>query len=224
MIKSRYTASITDKPWWLAGGIPREACVAAYQPIGARDYAASKVNLTGNTAYNAVDGAAFPTWSPIIGWSASGYGLNQHIRTGIYPKYGYSIIYRASVSCTYSVSAIDSSPSTKRIEINPVYSANQPRFLYGTNVVQSSGVSGYGAHRLAITKVAGYVDGSQVATITDQAFADFDNADITFLARNSDGTITSGYSDRGNILAAAIYNATLTANQVAALTNAMNAL
>lgn len=94
MIRSRYTAAVTDKPWWLAGGIPASACVAAYQAVGASDYVASKVNLANPGTYNAVDGAAYPTWDAVNGWKFD--GTTHYLDTGIVPNSGWSVICRFS--------------------------------------------------------------------------------------------------------------------------------
>ncbi len=47
---------VAEIPWWLAGGIPAENCIAAYQPKGAASYAASKVNLANPGTYDAYEG------------------------------------------------------------------------------------------------------------------------------------------------------------------------
>lgn len=56
--------------WWLAGGILTAECDLAYQPKGALDYAASKINLNSPGVLDASDGIA-PPWSA-AGWSPTG--------------------------------------------------------------------------------------------------------------------------------------------------------
>src|SRR4030042_328416 len=56
-------------PWYLSGGIPKADCLAAYQPKGAASYAASKVNIVNPGTYDLTDGAAFPTWDVVNGWT-----------------------------------------------------------------------------------------------------------------------------------------------------------
>ena len=68
--------------WWLAGGIAEANCVAAYQPIGAADYATSKVNLANPGTYNAGDGAAHPTWDASDGWT---FNSSTYLKPGITP-------------------------------------------------------------------------------------------------------------------------------------------
>jgi len=63
---SQYKKTAID--WWLAGGINAANCIAAYQPIGAADYATSKVNLANPGTYDAYEGTA-PDWSAVTGWT-----------------------------------------------------------------------------------------------------------------------------------------------------------
>ncbi len=57
--------------WWLSGGISAANCIAAYQPKGAADLAASYVNLANPGTYNAAPGVA-PTWAAADGWTFGG--------------------------------------------------------------------------------------------------------------------------------------------------------
>lgn len=76
--------------WWLAGGIAAANCIAAYQPKGAADYAASLVNLANPGTYNAFAGAD-PTWGATDGWIGAGA---SYLRTGFSLAAGYSFIIR----------------------------------------------------------------------------------------------------------------------------------
>ena len=75
-----YAPAAAAVPWWLTGGISAANCIAAYQPKGAADYAASKVNLAKPGTYDAADGTAYPTWSAAAGWIAATTG---YLTTGI---------------------------------------------------------------------------------------------------------------------------------------------
>lgn len=57
--------------WWLAGGIPADDCLAAYQPKDAPSYASSKLNLANPGTHDASEGSA-PTWSASAGWRFNG--------------------------------------------------------------------------------------------------------------------------------------------------------
>ena len=83
MIKSKYSATITDKPWWLAGGIPRQNGIAAYQPKGASSQAASYVNLATPGLYDCTVGNA-PAWAVTTGWTFD--GTDDYLVTGVIPE------------------------------------------------------------------------------------------------------------------------------------------
>lgn len=85
--RSRYTAAITDKPWWLAGGVEKGICIAAYKSKGAESYAASKLNLVDNGTFPLVENTT-------VSWSDSGWYFNgaEYFSTGIYPTIDYSFI------------------------------------------------------------------------------------------------------------------------------------
>jgi hypothetical protein len=222
MIKAKYSAAITDKPWWLAGGIPRDACVAAYQPVGASDYAASKINLASPGLHNVTDGAAYPTWNVNSGWIGAG-NPNQYLITDIYPKTTWSAIVRFSNAVAYTdvtMSLFGCEESTsKRFEILPV------RSLPLTNKGVIYGVGGYVIVEptcyggvLAIAGQSAYRDGNLDGVInagTDPTVP------LSIFARNT-GSVT-GFL-KGYIQALAFYSTVLSASQIAALTNAMNAL
>jgi hypothetical protein len=81
-------------PWWLSGGILPADCLLAYAAKGAADYAGSKVNLHNPGTYDAVDGAAFPTWNVLTGWlfvKASAQYLNI---PGLIPSKPITLIAR----------------------------------------------------------------------------------------------------------------------------------
>jgi hypothetical protein len=91
--RSRYTAAITDKPWWLAGGIPRSACIAAYQARGASSLAASYTNLASPGRYTLAE-VATPTWDTIDGWV--GDNSDNQLNTGIIQNISATMIVKFS--------------------------------------------------------------------------------------------------------------------------------
>jgi hypothetical protein len=56
--------------WWEAGGAT--GCVWAYQPKGAADSTAAKINLANPGTYNAVHLANAPSWNTTTGWTYDG--------------------------------------------------------------------------------------------------------------------------------------------------------
>lgn len=74
--------------WWLSGGIAAANCLAAYTPKGAASLAASYDNnaAPGNGlpdgTYDATPGVA-PTWAAATGWTFD--GATQYLRTNLVP-------------------------------------------------------------------------------------------------------------------------------------------
>ncbi|MEI6327367.1 MAG: prepilin-type N-terminal cleavage/methylation domain-containing protein [Candidatus Roizmanbacteria bacterium] len=199
--------------WWLAGGVNPVNAVGVYQAKGAADYAASKVNLANPGTYDLTDGVA-PTWASGTGWIFNG---SQYLITGIVPVTTYSMIVRWTRSAfTYGWLA------------GSYYSATDKRFslfLPGTGaLIKEYGNGQYALPAssdaltsgvMAVTNV-GYLNGALDFASPLTPFASF-NLPIGI-------GIMNGFSTKflGNIQATSIYNSTLTAAQVAAISAAMN--
>ena len=221
MIRNRYIAAVNDKPWWLAGGIPRDACVAAYQPVGASNYEASKVNLANPGTYDATDGTLAPTWDNVNGWKKTEY--KQYLKTGIMATNGNSLIVRFS-DVTPSDRPYIMGGGTgygKGIGIGVARFGNSRAFLYGSISYPAgnytSGVLAATQKSTNSTVAQEWYNGSLVVDNQAIDIAKF-GGEIFLLANSGDYTDTLGY-----IQAAAIYNISIT-NYVPALTAAMNAL
>ena len=72
-------------PWYLAGGIASADCIAAYKPLGAADYATSKINLNNPGTNDLSDGAAYPTFNAATGWTFAG-ASSQFLEQATVPK------------------------------------------------------------------------------------------------------------------------------------------
>lgn len=229
-MKSRYIAAINDKPWWLAGGIPRAACIAAYQPKGASDYAVSKTNLANPGTYDAADGSAYPTWDATNGWRFN--GTDDYLDSGVIHSSNYTVICRfIRRSDTDAATQIFFGANTTNTRYylgyssNTVAEADRLRPVYGwgsasyNNLGATVAVNSGGVMCLADKKT--YWNGSYVADVT-----------ATYTNTNTRSDYIGGYNNNGtaalfsgiDIYALAIYNATLTAQNIADLTTAMNAL
>lgn len=209
MIKAKYSAAITDKPWWLAGGIPRDACVAAYQAKGASSLAASYVNLANPGTYNAVPITDPPNWDTLQGWL---FATKECLTTGYTHAATDSVIARISNAGLDSKS-IFGLTTVNRFRVYPSYGA----YLYYSYSSASEPVNTAGASVrngvIALCPDAIYVDGSVRESVVSSL-----TAETIIIAKDGTGSFV------GNIQAIAIYKATLTSIQVTALTNAMNAL
>ena len=206
--------------WWLSGGIAAENCIAAYQPIGAASKAASLVNLTGNAAYNAVE-LETVGWDDTNGWKReSGAG---YIGTGVAPaSSAWTIIIRFSgvVEAAPSYQYImGEAQSSKRMIIGN-YEAAIRRSYYNTDLLRiENGAVTSGV--MAIAGQTGYYNGAPDGTIPS-GWTGAATTNIYILGCN--GLAETYYNDTIYAQAAAIYNATLTAQQIADLTTAMAAL
>ena len=200
-------------PWYLAGGVSAANCVAAYQPIGAADYAASKVNLANPGTYNATDGAEYPTWDDTNGWKFD--HTTGDSQTLYYIALGSSAEYSAILRFSNVVQGIENgyalTTNGTSNNLNLQFRAANSQYRYHTtqrlNAFDSGGV-------VAWNKVGIYVDGSPSYSWTPASDT------ITPASLRSQSVSTGLFY----LQALAIYNTTLTGDQVAAITTAMNAL
>lgn len=204
--------------WWLEGSISAANCIAAYQPKGAASYAASKVNLANPGTYDAVDGAAYPSWGASTGWT--GNGTSQYIDTGVVIANGWSAIIRLAMSGALLGRAfsVNTEGLVKSFGIAPRWTNNSAYFNYGGYAgVSFTGTSGV----FAITGETGcYIDGVDVAN-TKSAYSDINTRPLYVLAGN-EGSAVAFWA--GSVLAMAIYDISLSSTQVGLLTTSMNAL
>lgn len=205
--------------WWLSGGIAAANCIAAYQPKGAADYAASKVNLANPGTYNAADGNA-PGWDATNGWKFD--GTNDYLSTGIVPTIDqtWSAFIRFSngnneIGGGSGIFGLYES-STKVFTINPMYLADRMYWGHGASwgIVWGqnglSGVWGFSARKL-------WKDAVNISTTA--AGTASTTLDITIGKSNGTTTYMKLY-----VQALAIFNTTITDTQVGLLTTAMAAL
>ena len=203
--------------WWLSGGISAANCIAAYQPKGAADLAASYVNLANPGTYNAAPGVS-PNFDS-AGWVFTG---TQWLTTGINPngtKKLYSIFIRVSnIGDTASPQALLGSYDTSLNSLLIFFVANKYQF-YSSGGFDSTEVVSSAGGVIGISGANGYVNGINVCTIPDGLNLDLASGVITIASTNNTRILKSG-----KVQAVAIYNTPLTAPQVAALTAAMAAL
>lgn len=220
MIKSKYSAAITDKPWWLAGGIPRDACVAAYQAVGVDSQVGSYTNLSNPGIYNLSVVGSPVTWSSINGWG-NDFTIANHLDTGIMAGKYWSMIARyseLSSSTTYQFICGTDNAQNRRFYLFPKLGVSYAYGAGGYNLVANqaklSGVA-------AIVGRYSYYNGVNIGPITNADYSDVPQYSLTIgIANNA----TKQYPCIGYIQAVAIYNTTLCASQVVSLTNAMNTL
>lgn len=206
-------------PWYLTGGISAANCIAAYQPKGAANYAASKVNLANPGTYNATDGAAYPTWDA-SGWSGVG-ASSQFLRTGVIPQINYSFIIRYETNSAYAGYTLGSYTSSTRFSFGAA-----PKWTDNKCYWNNGGFLGYSTPTLtgimANSGKSCYLNGIYIG-LTNAAFTGTSSLDVYIFATHNTATTAESFWT-GKIQAVAIYNIALDATQIGLLTTAMAAL
>ena len=201
--------------WWLAGGVSPSNAIAAYQPVGAANYDASKINLANPGTYNATDGVA-PDWDSVNGWKSNG---TKWLHTGV----------TNSVAGTWSIIVKLSNSAASSGAMGVSNGVGQYMFIrnavYGTYTlyIGSGAVGGTGnvlSGVLAIAGTNGYLNGTNIGS---RGGGTVFTQDIHIFG-TSNASDTSSYLGALNIQSAAIYNTPITAAQVLAVTNAMNGI
>lgn len=204
--------------WYTAGGAP--VPVAAYQPKRAASLAASYVNLANPGTYDVAPGTA-PSFDTATGWTFN--GSTQYLTTGVQPETGWTMLVRfsgfpltgnniicgsrtnAGTNSAYFLGAVDALGSNYMHYGHGQIVGTTPRIAAG--VIGIAGAHGYRN---------GVADGATIGAAND-AFA------VIFVgARNLAGS--ANMFSACNVVALAIYNSTLTAGQIAAVSAAMAAL
>ena len=216
---SSQAAAVAGGGWWDLNGTIT-SCVAAYQPKGAASYAASKVNLTGDTDYDAVEGTA-PDWDVVNGWKSNGY---KYLTTGITATNGYSAIVRFSNAAAADRPFIMGGGTGygRGIGIGGPRVAGNRAFNYGglayITGAYTEGVLAVTQKATDSTKAQEYYNGSLV--VDNQAIDTGKFGGVIYILNNS-GDFGASVS---YVQAVAIYDTPLTSTQIGNLTTAMNAL
>lgn len=210
--------------WWLSGGISAANAIAVYQPIGAASLAASYVNLANPGTYDAAPGVA-PTFAAATGWTFN--GSTQYLDSGVVPAAGYTMIFRYSSTAGTNRGFIGSYDGGSTYFDIAATTAGGCYFNYGdksstATQVPDSGVSTVTSKTsgvLALAGPIGYYNGSAVVTLA----ATWSGTSTRNMWIGADNRSTPFFGT-GTFQAVAIYNTTLTADQVAAVSTAMAAL
>ena len=218
---------IYSSNWWEAGGAT--GCLAAYKSKGAASYAASKVNLVSPGTYDLteVSTGESPSWSAARGWHT---WIGKVFDTGIFPGIGTWTVICSVANCT--------NPP-------PVFSAvfgatggdtNYPKFLILAIQTYHGGTGPRYYAPIGTTVLEPFISSSAVYAIAGQT-AYKNGVFATALV----GTPTManlslkigayqelskfyGYRFYADICALSVYNTTLSAAQVAAVSAAMAAI
>jgi hypothetical protein len=217
----RFAVAGASSDWWLAGGISASNAVAVYKPVGADDLADSYINLANPGTYDATPGVA-PTWDAVNGWTFN--GSTQYLNSGVvFASHVWTIIIKFSGVPTSSSGRLFGAltGSTNGIFLQPYAVPTILQFRnagtgFGTN--QTSVGSGV----LAISRNTLYRNGVVSPPATDDTEYSTGLPAMFIGGASSNGNPQNFIA--GKIQALAIYNTTLTAAQVAAVTTEMQGL
>lgn len=202
--------------WWEAGGAT--GAVAAYQPIGAASLAASYSNLCNPGTYDAAPGTA-PSFDTATGWTFN--GSTQYLTTGVTPTANdWSMFVRFTSSGTNTKRYLCGCYGGPTLLLVANWDGALNNVLY-SNHFDRSVAPRHDNGVLAVAGGQGYRDGAaDGASFTPGASAGA--LTIYIGAMNYGGSVF--HNTDATIQAVAIFNNTLDAAEVAAVTAAMNAL
>jgi len=208
-------------PWYLSGGIPAANAIAVYQPKGASSLLASYDNLAapGNGlpdgTYDAAPGVA-PTFDAATGWTFN--GITQYLTTGITPGTAYSLIIRFSNGpLGGAAQCCVCAARTANFIIASTNGSGNRSFANGTSITIAGGELASGVMAIAGTKA--YTNGIvETGTFTPATC----NFPLWIGALNNATVYAQGFP--GKVKAVAIYNVTLDAPTILAVSTAMAAL
>jgi hypothetical protein len=210
MILSRRS---NQRRWWLAGGIHPSQVVAAYQPKGAADLAASYVNLANPGTYDATPIVA-PTLG-INGWEFS--GGTQHLSTGIIPGRAWSMVVRfVGTDVGFLCGAL--SGGDTRFYLRGSNGSGLRHYANGVLRTISGAIS---TGVMAICGADAYLNGNSDGSIVTGSL--LTTHPIYIGALNNSGSALTPLGS-GTINTFAVFNFSLTSIQIAALSAAMAAL
>jgi len=200
-------------PWWLAGGVVSENCVAVYQPMGAPNLLASYSNLASPGLFDSSPHVA-PTWNTSDGWIADG---SKGIKTQIVPKSGWSAILKfssiAGSGSRHFFGEINGASLRFGIGFDDT---NIYFYSGGTKSVSRGGLT---SGILAIAGQTAYINGvAQSGAIGNWVG---DNLNSLNILGVNDGTNNS-YRLNGNLQCLAIYKTVLTPLQISKIGERLN--
>lgn len=200
--------------WWEVAG---KTCLAAFQAINAASYAASLVNLADPGTDDAwTEAGKEPAFAAETGWTSDG---SKFLRFGIAPTRTMTLLvrYAGYTSGNYYLAGYRESPWTDAFCLNVGFNETISFFR---GEASSSPVNTQAAGVIGLASVDAYVDGTLVATLTDNG-TDPGSGETFIFARKA---VSDSTAFIGSIQAVALYTTALSAGEMATVMAAMAAL
>ena len=207
------TMSTPIPQWW---DVPGRTCVAAYMPRGAANQAASYIDLTGN-GNDCILGIA-PAWDPVNGWDSTAGG-GPWLDTQVVWTLTWTIIVRFSniLNTAAYTFGCDNGAATNRLGYVTTLASARGYFNGASGaVLVAPPISGV----VAIADRSGYLNGALDTAAIGAGVVPVPT--VAFMGVHRGAGVVA--AQQVMIQAAAIYSATLTAPEIAALTVVVAAL
>lgn len=200
--------------WYLPPGLEFTDVVAAYQSKGASSLKNSYINLVNPGTYDCTTNSD-PLWASSTGWT--GDGSSKVLNTGIIPSNSWSLAIRFSGNTARTQWICRANRSTTSTSAFGIYARNNPalRGYAGSQFTVNGLISSAVA---CMTGRLFYLDGIYKGTSVEGLQPDSQMQ----LLGSSIGLFTTYFS--GSIQAFAMYNISITEEQVIEITNRMNEL
>jgi hypothetical protein len=221
-------AEVEAAPWYLTDGVLAADVVAAYQPKGAASLAASYSNLANPGTQDAV-ATVPPTWAAGDGWIFN--GTDQYLKmAGLAFNADLTAIVRFSnfvdgslYYCLFGKVLTDLALDRFDIQFTNPDGPSQEGWVGASQAAVYGNSPANGVYALA--KSGLYLNGSVAASLADVvAFTASTDAYIGTMRIDAGETHAFDGYFPGKIQAFALYNKTLAAGQIAAISAAMAAL
>lgn len=230
--RGHWTGAAASAGWWIVAG---QTCVAAYQPKGAADLAASYVNLANPGVLDLSASAGTVTFATATGWTFDGTtSLKTAGTTTLTITHTLAVRFVTPASWTQQTPILISMRQASPIRTFDFVPRHQSLANKGHlqayngswGTLQTSGVlsmnTGYVfVGTMAANALAIYLNGSPDASGAGLASID---GTVKIGIGNSAASNDPNQYMQGSVQAAAIYSGTLSAGEIASLTTAMNAL
>ncbi|MEI6462086.1 MAG: LamG-like jellyroll fold domain-containing protein [bacterium] len=208
--------AISQTPWYLAGGVSAGNVVAAYQPYNASSLANSYINLANPGTNNASVGVA-PTWDSVNGWTFN--GTSNYLKTGIIPTDSSTVIVSYTGYAGTASTTIIGTWGTGSLLMQS-YNTGMNSY-HGTTSFSGVNTPVLTAGTYAVAGKTPYRNGiAEPTTIVAGTGSGY--TELYIAALNISGS-PAQYSNI-KIQSIAIYNSTLSAPQIAAVSAAMGNL